>query len=57
MNSANLNTWQNRLLIRTHLVTADPKPVVDGMPIRGKGEFKADTTYTKFLFQWRLQDA
>ena len=47
MNSANLNTWQNRVVDYARILSQLTwKPVADGMPIRGKGEFKADTTYT-----------
>lgn len=47
MNSANLNTWQNRVIDYACILSQLTwKPVADGMPIRGKGEFKADTTYT-----------
>jgi len=47
VNTVDRNTWQDRAVDHARLLSQVTwRPVADGIPMRGKGEFKADTAYT-----------
>ncbi|MDD3524663.1 MAG: hypothetical protein PHQ41_08225 [Candidatus Cloacimonetes bacterium] len=47
MNTVDMNTWQNRAVDLARIMSQLKwEPVANGIPIRGRGEFKADTAYT-----------
>ena len=51
MNTVDTDIWQNRAVDHARIMSQlNWKPVADGIPIRGRGEFKADTTYTGVLY-------
>lgn len=47
VNTVDLNIWQQRVVTHAHTMSQVKwTPVAEGIPIRGKGEFKVGTTYT-----------
>lgn len=47
VNAAEEDSWQQRAVEYARILSqAKWTPIADGIPIRGRGEFKADTTYT-----------
>ncbi len=47
VNTADLGIWQQRVVDHARIMSQVKwTPVADGIPVRGRGEFKADTTYT-----------
>jgi hypothetical protein len=46
VNTVDVDIWQERAVDHAGILSQIKwRPVADGIPIRGKGEFKADTTY------------
>ncbi len=47
VNPADVDVWQTRAVDHARILSQiEWMPVADGIPVRGRGEFKADTTYT-----------